>query len=145
MTYEKVVFIADDDPDDRELFAEAVAEINDQIVCVTASNGQDALKLLQKNEQLLPDFIFLDLNMPRISGKQCLTELKKIDRLKLVPVIIYTTAKIDDDMKEMKKLGAAYFLIKPNKFDELVNAISFILNKSSKERTKKEAEILSIL
>jgi DNA-binding response OmpR family regulator len=145
MIKKKVIFIADDDPDDRELFADAVAEINNQITCVTASNGQDALKLLQKKEQALPDFIFLDLNMPRISGKQCLTELKKIERLQTVPVIIYTTAKIDDDMKEMKELGASYFLIKPNKFDELVNAISIIINGKTMKGPKSSIGILSVL
>ena len=78
----QTIMIVDDDDDDRQLFCEAVSEIDIGIKCVDAENGELALKYLQDERYTLPDFIFLDLNMPRLNGKQCLAEIKKLDHLK---------------------------------------------------------------
>ena len=84
-------FIVDDDSDDQELFMEAVNEVDDSIKCVSASDCEEALELLKNRRMYLPDIIFLDLNMPRLNGKQCLAELKKQSHLRGIPVIIYST------------------------------------------------------
>ncbi len=62
--------------DDKEMFIEAVAEIDNSVDCITASNGYEALQILEETTTF-PDLIFLDLNMPRMGGKQCLEALKK--------------------------------------------------------------------
>ena len=72
----KSLLIVDDDPDDRSLFIEAVKEIDDTIHCISATNGQEALEVLNSADQL-PDFIILDLRMPRYGGKKCLYEIKR--------------------------------------------------------------------
>ena len=72
------VLIVDDDADDRKLFIDAVKEVNRHIECITASDGQQALEVLRKAGSTLPDFIFLDLRMPRYNGKRCLQEIKKM-------------------------------------------------------------------
>jgi CheY-like chemotaxis protein len=123
----KTLFIIDDDADDRELFIEALQEIDDSIICYTAHNGEDALKKLGGELPHTPDYIFLDLNMPRLNGKQCLFEIKRIDNLKHIPVIIYSTSSEQRDIEETKRLGAAHFLTKPNTFDELCNQIKYVL------------------
>ena len=123
-------FIVDDDVDDQELFIEAVNEVDDSIECLSASNCEEALDLLKNKKISMPDMIFLDLNMPRLNGKQCLAELKKQAHLADIPVIIYSTSSEKRDIEETTRLGAAHFLTKPNKFEELCKAISFVVSRS---------------
>ena len=125
----KKILIVDDDADDVEIFCEAIAEIDPAIKCDSAENGEEALKLLRNAFYDQPDFIFLDLNMPRMNGKQCLAELKKDPQLKDIPVIVYTTSKLDEDFQETSRLGAMLFITKPTRLTKLVEAITFVLSK----------------
>src|ERR671910_306752 len=95
------VLIIDDDEDDRELFCEAVGYISKDIDCLHATDGENALELLAVGKGKLPDFIFLDLNMPRLNGKECLAEIKKLPRYTNVPVIIYSTSSHQKDIQEI--------------------------------------------
>lgn len=122
-------FIVDDDIDDQDLFIEAVNEVDSSIECMSASNCEEALDLLKNKRISLPDMIFLDLNMPRLNGKQCLAELKRESHLRNIPVIIYSTSSEKRDIEETTRLGAAHFLTKPNKFEELCKALSFVVAK----------------
>jgi CheY-like chemotaxis protein len=129
MKAKRTFFIVDDDIDDQDLFIEAVSEVDKSIECLSASDCEEALDLLKSRKIGKPDMIFLDLNMPRLNGKQCLAELKKEAHLADIPVIIYSTSAEKRDIEETSKLGAAHFLTKPNKFDELCKAISFVASK----------------
>ncbi len=120
------LLIVDDDPDDLWLFSEAVYEINKGYRCITASNGKEALQLLQ-NAIVKPHYIFMDLNLPVMNGKECLREIKKKPRFADIPVIIYSTSKLKTDMEEVYKLGATHFLTKPNSFHGIVKIISDVL------------------
>lgn len=120
------LLIVDDDADDRKLFVEAVTEVDENIECLTAKDGQQALELL-RNSFLLPDLIFLDLRMPRINGKKCLVEIKNDERLKHIPVFIYTTSKEVSESEELQKLGAVHFISKPSNHEEIYYIISFLL------------------
>jgi len=122
------LLIVDDDEDDKEMFCEVVSEISNSHTCLTTANGQEALHLLQTSETL-PNFIFLDLNMPRMSGKQCLTQLKHSERLSKIPVIIYTTSKLDADKEETMQLGADYFLTKPTSMQQLKEELKSVFDK----------------
>src|SRR5215210_1626324 len=133
------VFIIDDDEDDREMFCEAVSDISDSIKCVSALNGQEALHALQNGNQL-PDFIFLDLNLPRMSGTQCLAELKKIERLSLIPVIIYSTSKSVEDREKTKELGSVYFLTKPSSMVQLKKELEFVFAKEYENGVLKNSD-----
>lgn len=123
-----VFFIVDDDPDDQELFIEALQGIDKTCKCITAFDGEEALQKLFKGIQHLPDFIFLDLNMPRMNGKQFLTAIKNNKEVRHIPVIIYSTSSEKNDILETTRLGASFFLQKPNRFDELSNALSNIIS-----------------
>ena len=122
------IFIADDDEDDKQLFIESAKEIDKDITCITASDGQEALKLLKDERYPLPDYIFLDLRMPRISGRKCLEEIRKDERLSRIPVFIYTTSRDIKDATELKKNGAVHFISKPVNPGDIYYILSVILN-----------------
>lgn len=124
---DKKILLVDDDADDRKYFIEAVNEIDASIECDTAIDGQQALKLLNNPEYTLPDFIFLDLHMPRYNGKQCLQLIKADDRLKDIPVIIYTTSKEVEESEQLQNMGAVHFISKPADPEEIFYILSVIL------------------
>lgn len=121
------ILIVDDDVDDMQLFIESAMEVGENIHCVGAYDGQQALQHLNDEKNTLPDYIFLDLNMPRINGKKCLEQIKKTERLSHIPVIIYTTARELEAARELRRLGAVHFISKPFLPDEIFYLISFVL------------------
>lgn len=104
------ILLVDDDVDDRKYFVSAVKEIDATIECVTAKDGQQALELLRNGDLSLPDYIFLDLRMPRISGKQCLLQIKEDERLKDIPVIIYTTSRELEEAEDLQRTQTMLFI-----------------------------------
>jgi DNA-binding response OmpR family regulator len=122
------ILIVDDDPDDRELLMEAIKEFNDQVICDEISGSVEALKILSSDRLNSPQYIFLDLNMPMMTGKECLAEIKKMEHLTKSNIIIYTTSQREDDVHELLELGALFFLVKPSVFSELKEAIRYILS-----------------
>ncbi|SKA23089.1 CheY chemotaxis protein or a CheY-like REC (receiver) domain [Chitinophaga eiseniae] len=119
------VLLIDDDIDDRMIFGDVLKELVPDIIYNEAINGEDALAKLEAG--LVPDLIFLDLNMPRVDGKQFLAELRQIGHLRHIPVIIYTTSSHESDKKETRALGASYFITKPNSLHELNQLLKGIL------------------
>ena len=115
--------IVDDDEDDREFFCEALDKIDDAIKCMNVENGEKALAYLQDGQQTMPDYIFLDLNMPKLDGKECLVAIKKIDHLKEVPVIIYSTSNHPLDKEQTLQLGAHGFMHKKTEFESLCSEL----------------------
>jgi CheY-like chemotaxis protein len=124
----KQLFIIDDDLEDQEIFMEAVKVVNDGIICYSAINGEDAIKQLTTDVVMLPDLIFLDMNMPRLNGKQVLRELKNTRSLVSIPVIMYSTSFAPRDIEEIKELGAVHHLLKPSRFDDLCKSLTQILS-----------------
>jgi CheY-like chemotaxis protein len=124
-SWQMIILIVDDDAEDIELFTEAVRVIDETIGCVEAYNGLEALKILKRNA-LLPNFIFLDINMPLMNGRKCLEEIKSNANYRHIPVIIYSTTTDKKQIEECRRLGAD-FLTKPNSFDELIKALKLIL------------------
>jgi CheY-like chemotaxis protein len=123
------IFLADDDPEDQEIFQDALKLIDQSIQCFCASDGEEAIQLLSSDYFQKPDIIFLDLNMPRLNGKQVLVRLKEIDGLQHIPVVMYSTFFSDLDIEEVDDFGAVHHLIKPPAFDELLSSLTQILNK----------------
>jgi CheY-like chemotaxis protein len=127
MKKELRILIVDDDPDDRKFFMDAVGEIDNTISCYVANDGLHALELLNDEGNSLPDFIFLDLRMPRYNGKRCLMEIKASERLRNIPVIVYSTSTDVNESRELKSLGAAHFISKPHSPEEVYYIISVVL------------------
>lgn len=118
----EILMLVDDDNDDRDFFLQAVSSLGEGFGYRAAENGMDALRQLRQTDSL-PDYIFLDLNMPYMNGKDCLAELKKDELLKNIPVIIYSTSISDKDIDSTRALGAAHYLSKPSNVSSLPGKI----------------------
>jgi CheY-like chemotaxis protein len=112
MPKQMIVYIIDDDRDDQVFLIQALIELDASIECFTAKNGQEGLHKLETAAIPLPSFIFLDLNIPRINGRQVLFELKNDPAYKDILVIIYSTSSNEKDRTELKSLGATDYLVK---------------------------------
>lgn len=120
-----IVLAVDDDPDDFEFFFEAIKEIDKSIIVLKATNGQEALHILE-NHLLMPDYIFLDINMPLMDGNTCLQEIKKNSKLRDIPVVMYSTSNNATEISKYKVMGAR-FLVKPHQFSKLVKSLAVLL------------------
>ena len=118
----KKVLLVDDDLDDRELFVEAFSFINEKSHILTLE-GSDGLIEFLKEMSSLPDYLFLDLNMPRINGKQCLVEIKNMPDADNIPVVIYSTSSEIKDLVEVQRLGAEAYIVKSSSIKDLVAAL----------------------
>jgi CheY-like chemotaxis protein len=116
----KVLVYIDDDPEDMELFCEAVKVINPSYTCVGARNGKEGLRLLSS---LTPDLIFLDINMPVMDGTETLKSIKVDSRLNKLPVLMLSTTSDPRERETFKKLGAKACLTKPSTFDGLCSTL----------------------
>jgi len=121
------LLIVDDDEDDKEMLKEVITEICEEVTCITVSNGQEAIQLLKK-EDIRPDYIFLDLNMPRLNGFQCLKQLKNNAALSAIPVVIYTTSNTKEDKEQTINSGAAYFITKPTSSEDLKKELQHVFS-----------------
>lgn len=113
------VYLADDDPDDRLLFEEALMEVSKNVVLTTASNGEQLMKILDNTTPPPPHLIFLDLNMPLKNGFECLDEIKKDKKLKNIPVVIFSTSSQKEAIDKVYNKGADYYICKPDSFHKL--------------------------
>lgn len=126
MLKEIQILLIDDDEDDRDFFQFALETINKNIGYTGVESGHDGLLFLKNNT--LPDCIFLDLNMPGMSGRGCLIEIKVNPDYSHIPVIIFSTSSDPRDIKETKELGAVDFITKPSKTSDLIQALSNFLS-----------------
>jgi CheY-like chemotaxis protein len=123
----RTCFLIDDDIDDHEIFAMAIQKVDQKIDLRSATDCLEGLKELQNNISFVPDFIFLDINMPRMNGLQCLPEIKKLPHLKDAKVIMYSTSSDEDIKQTTRRLGADDFIVKPGKISLLVNHLNRIM------------------
>ncbi len=121
------ILLVDDDDDDQLLFKEAISEIATDVDCVSADNGLDALAHL-RTVNPAPSLIFMDLNMPLMNGFECLEEIKKEERFKNIPVVIFSTSNNPQDWEQSRLLGAKMFLTKVPDFTLFKNKLFNILS-----------------
>jgi CheY-like chemotaxis protein len=125
----KKLMIVDNDADDRMFFREAVEEMGTDFSYLEAINGVDGLEQLRSTTDL-PDMIFLDINMPKMDGRELLKELKADPVLKQVKVVMYSTTAIPKDIDFTCKKGAQHFLIKSTDTTKIVEGIYKSMNLS---------------
>lgn len=122
----RIIFMIDDDQDDREIFAEAILKCYPNIEITFAVDGSEALEILRACNRY-PDVIFLDYNMPRMTGIECLRALKGQEKTRSIPIIMYTTSGDARDRNITAMLGADHFMRKPNSFDDLCLELKGVL------------------
>lgn len=122
----RVLLLIDDDEDDREVFREAIHTCAPDVDVVFAVDGLQALDLLSSGA-VKPDFIFLDYNMPRMNGVQCLKALKRSNRFRKIPTIVYTTSADREHEKVIRLLGADEYMQKTTSFTDLCSELSRLL------------------
>lgn len=121
------VLIVDDDADDRELLTSVLSSINKDILFITAHDGLEALKAIE-DLIFLPHLIMLDLNMPRMGGKDFLREIKRHPKFSKIPIYIYTTSADIRDQEETKGLGAQAYFVKPTNYSGVVYVATNVLS-----------------
>ncbi len=126
--YTSIVFIVDDDPDDRQLILDAFVEVNPTIDCIFIENGDQLMQTLATTEpENYPSLILLDLNMPGMLGLHALREIRTNKNYSHIPTIILTTSNFAQDESSSYKLGASCFLHKPSSYKELVEISTAIV------------------
>ena len=118
------IFIAEDDKDDFEMLEEAIENILPESQINRARNGRELLQHI--DEQSAPDVIFLDLNMPKMNGIDCLINLRQRKNLHSIPIIIYSTSSDFEDIDQCYKSGCNLYLVKPASFKDLTAQIKKI-------------------
>ncbi|GAL68573.1 response regulator [Jejuia pallidilutea] len=121
------VVLADDDEDDRMLFVEAIDEISIKTELSLFNHGQELMDYLTLPNALMPNLIFLDLNMPIKNGLQCLKEIRENPKLKDLCVAIYSTSSSEKDIEETFLNGANIYVNKPHSFSKLRDVVEKVL------------------
>jgi CheY-like chemotaxis protein len=121
------ILLADDDDDDRLLFTDVVREYARDLKLSFAINGEHLMTKLRAEN--LPDVLFLDLNMPLKNGIECLEEIRRDEKLKDLPVVIFSTSSHPGTISQMYDIGAHLYVRKPNDFNALRKAISEVLKR----------------
>jgi CheY-like chemotaxis protein len=122
------ILLIDDDEDEAEILQTAITEIDRSTLFNYISNCAEALKLLKQKEMPVPNIILLDISMPRMNGLDCLQEIKRLDHLKNVPVIIYSNSGASLDVSEAMNRGAQVFWKKPNVYLDLVKKLKELIH-----------------
>lgn len=120
------ILMADDDLDDRFLTRSAFEESQVDCVLHFVEDGTEVFDFLEKRGKYhdvsgeLPSLILLDLNMPKKDGKQVLREIKDSPAFRHIPIVIFTTSKSPEDVRQLYRMGASSFITKPSSFDKLL-------------------------
>ncbi len=122
------LLLADDDFDDAFFFKEALLSMGHEVKLHTVEDGEQLMNYLNNNRQQLPNILFLDLNMPRKNGFECLKEIKDDENLKELPVIIYSTSGQKEVIEILYESGAQFYIQKPDNFKKLKEVIRKALN-----------------
>ena len=122
-----IITLADDDEDDRMFFTDAFEELKINTVVNTVNDGVALMDFLNQPETVLPNIIFLDLNMPLKSGIECLKEIKANPKFKDIVIAIYSTSSSEEDIENTFVLGANIYIKKPNNFGKLKEVLSEVV------------------
>jgi len=120
----KLWFVIDDDLDDQEIFTIAVEKVDPAIECIFANDGVHALERIRNDSTLIPECIFLDVNMPRMNGVECLQELRTFEQLENVPIYMCSTSSDPKIIEKIKALGARDFIVKPSTIAEFAGLLT---------------------
>lgn len=125
----------DDDPDDREMFCRAIKKISHDILCTQVESGEDAVHFFSKSE-FSPDFIFMDINMPRMNGYECVKEIYQFANLRNTTIVMHSSSFNPRDQVEFGILGLQY-LLKTSNLNALAESIRKLIQLKLLEETQR--------
>lgn len=145
----KNIFLTDDDSDDCMLFSEALQEIfpNSKTKLTITHDGVKLMQALKDTVPPAPEVIFLDLNMPRKNGFECIEEIRNTDEYKNIPIIIFSTTSNNDIVEKTYQHGANYYICKPQSYSLLKKTIAFVLSldlKKLREQPIREHFVINV-
>jgi two-component system, chemotaxis family, response regulator Rcp1 len=124
------ILLVEDSPGDVRLTQEAFRDANPVVHLHLACDGVEAMAFLRHEGPHIhaprPDIILLDLNLPRMDGREVLAHIKKDDSLKTIPTVILTTSEAEVDVAKSYQLQANCYLTKPVQFEEFANLVRII-------------------
>ncbi|PBJ05619.1 response regulator [Flavobacterium sp. ACN6] len=133
---ERIIYLADDDEDDRMLFTDAVEELDMGFIVQSAVDGKELLDALAA-EKRLPEAVFLDINMPCKNGFDCLKEIRNWKgKLQQVKIIMLSTSSSSLHITRSYKMGADYYAVKPTSFKDLKELLKKMLDQDFKSIRK---------
>jgi CheY-like chemotaxis protein len=121
------ICLADDDEDDRLFFTDAFDELKINTKVSTFNDGVELMDYLNHEDSVLPNVLFLDLNMPKKNGIECLLEIKKNEKLNDIAIAIYSTSSSEEHIEETFINGANIYIKKPSDFDNLKKILSEVV------------------
>lgn len=121
------IVLADDDEDDRLLFTDAFEELKINTKVQTYNDGAELMNYLNAEDALLPEILFLDLNMPKKNGIECLHEIKANPKFSNIAIAIYSTSSSEEHIEETFVSGANIYIKKPNEFNALKKVLSDVV------------------
>lgn len=121
------ITLADDDEDDRLFFTDAFDELKINTNVTTCNDGIELMEYLKNPETILPNILFLDLNMPRKNGFECLLDIKKDNRFDDIAIAIYSTSSSEEDIENTFVHGANIYIKKPSDFNSLKKVLSEVV------------------
>ncbi len=121
------ILLADDDESDRLNFTDAFEELKIKSIVNTVNDGVELMDYLTREDTPLPSLLFLDLNMPRKNGLQCLKEIRNSAKLKDLIIAIYSTSSSEKDIDETLISGANVYIKKPNDFTTLKQVLDKVV------------------
>jgi CheY-like chemotaxis protein len=119
--------IVDDDVEDQEVFLLCIKQTLENVVCLTANSGIEALSMFGNGSQYAPHYVFIDVNMPKMNGIDCLRNLREFEHLRDTKIFMYSTTSDNAVVNLSKELGAHDFIVKPSKILEIKNKLSELL------------------
>lgn len=128
MSYPKRVLLIDDDEDDCFIFRSVLNELGSDIEFFYDCDSERALKRLMDIDLPVPDLLFLDWNMPKKNGRDCLIAIRKLPQYEALPIIILSTSTAPRDREEASQSGASFFLSKPSTISELQKLLENIFH-----------------
>lgn len=141
------ILLADDDEDDRLIFRDAINEVKVKTKLTIVNDGVQLMEYLNMPDNELPQIVFLDLNMPRKGGIECLREIRNDINLKDLSIAIYSTSASEEDIEDTFIKGANVYIKKPNDFNTLVKVLEEVITINWQYHTSdlnKENFVLSI-
>jgi len=129
------ILLVEDDPDDVELLESAFKDYNIPFEFTVITQGDKVLSHLENCNEY-PDVIVLDLNLPKMHGREILTRIKMNDGFKTIPLLVLTTSSTKTDMDFCLEAGADHYLVKPSTMSAYSQIIDIILSLADTEKTK---------